>query len=278
MTRMPTWLGVLTVCALAFALSACKSRTGACNTCAAPACSPPVYTSQPPIADGDSYVVPSPDVPYDSAVTQADLDAANAHADAAARERADYERQWQIEQDNLARRNAELEDARRRIADLESAPTGTFEEAPRLVDADADRLANDLRSSTGADVVREGDLVVMRVVEGFKAGSDQLRGDAAFTTALNAAVQALKSHPGATVSVVGHSDGDPIKKSRNLWESNDQLSLARAQRVAGVLAESGVDQNRITIDGRGFREPIVPNEQSAADKARNRRVEIMIRL
>ena len=39
-----------------------------------------------------------------------------------------------------------------------------------------------------------------------------------------------------------------------LWESNDALSMARAQRVAQVLADNGVNGNRISIDGRGDRE------------------------
>ena len=111
--------------------------------------------------------------------------------------------------------------------------------------------------------------------DSFKSGSDKLKGDVQLMTTLSATADALARFPGATVAIVGHSDGDPIRRSG--WESNDALSLARAQRVAQVLADNGVDQNRISIDGRGFRDPLIPDENGRADKARNRRVEIMIR-
>ena len=126
-----------------------------------------------------------------------------------------------------------------------------------------------------ADVMREGDMVIVRCTNSFKAGSDKLKADVQLMTTLNATADALGRHNGASVAVVGHSDGDPIRKSN--WPDNDALSLARAQRVAQVLADNGVDQNRISIDGRGFREPLVNPEVGRADKARNRRVEIMIR-
>ena len=153
------------------------------------------------------------------------------------------------------------------------------EAAPILVEASqADQLVEELRSRSNAEILRDGDMVIVRVTNGFQAGSDLLRKDLQLMTTLNATATALSRYPSASVAVVGHSDTDPINVSRKKWQDNDQLSLARAQRVASVLASNGVDSNSISIDGRGSREPLIAPERSKADKATNRRVEIMIRL
>ena len=143
---------------------------------------------------------------------------------------------------------------------------------------DHDRLIDDLRARSHADVVRDGDMVIVRVTDSFRSGSDLLKKDVQLVTTLNAMADALGRYPGAAVSVVGHSDTDKIKKSKHKWGSNEELSMARARRVAQVLQENGVESTRMQVDGVGSREPLVFPERTAADKARNRRVEIMIRL
>ncbi len=285
MTRMPTWASVMLVATLAFALTACKSRTrrAACTDCA-----PPTMSSvQPPVGEIDAggtftdsnAFPPAPTVPSDPAITQADLDAAHDRAAIEAQKREAAEAQIRAEQERLAQQNAELEALKAKVDALENAPTGTIQDAPVIVEASrAEQLIQELRSQSSAEILREGDLVIVRVTNGFQAGSDLLRRDVQLMTTLNATANALAKHPGASVSVVGHSDGDPIRKTKHKWENNDQLSLARAQRVASVLADNGIDSNRISIDGRGAREPLVAPERSKSDKATNRRVEIMIRL
>ncbi len=290
------WIGVAVVITVALSLAACKSRgrTG-CNDCAPPAtmAQQPAYgdivdgevwsdsgTGSPDANPSISAFPPAPGVPSDPAITQADLDAANDRGDEEARRREAAEAQIRAERDRLAAAASELEAARAKIDQLENAPTGTFDtEEPELpAQSPAERLAEDLQSSGGADVIRDGNLVIVRMTNSFRAGSDVLKQDRELISTLSTTASALSSYPGASVSVVGHSDSDPIKRTKNKWRDNDQLSLARAQRVASVLASSGVDSNRISIDGRGAREPLVAPERSRADKARNRRVEIMIRL
>lgn len=56
---------------------------------------------------------------------------------------------------------------------------------------------------------------------------------------------------------------------------NDPLSLARAQSVARHIQSKGVDGDRITVEGRGERQPMVGNEQGYG-RALNRRVEIVL--
>lgn len=56
---------------------------------------------------------------------------------------------------------------------------------------------------------------------------------------------------------------------------NDPLSLARARSVARQMQSNGVDARRITVEGRGEKQPMVSNDQSYG-RALNRRVEIVL--
>jgi chemotaxis protein MotB len=76
------------------------------------------------------------------------------------------------------------------------------------------------------------------------------------------------------VHVVGHTDDNPIQTT--LFPSNWELSLVRASRVARYLIESGaIDPRRFVVMGRGQYDPAYPNEGDA-NRALNRRVEIII--
>ncbi|MEM8783395.1 MAG: OmpA family protein [Planctomycetota bacterium] len=77
------------------------------------------------------------------------------------------------------------------------------------------------------------------------------------------------NYAGRQVVVEGHTDSDPIRKSN--WASNEALSEARAKAVADYLAERGVSSARLTTVGLGSSEP------RGSDKAKNRRVEIVVR-
>ena len=72
------------------------------------------------------------------------------------------------------------------------------------------------------------------------------------------------------VRIVGYTDsvGDEA--------SNDALSLARAVNVGKYLEGKGIAANRIEVEGRGERNPMVSNEKSYG-RALNRRVEIYLR-
>ena len=84
----------------------------------------------------------------------------------------------------------------------------------------------------------------------------------------------LREYPNGVFSIEGHTDSDPIKKSK--FESNRDLSLARAMAVLRELVDgpSGVPDDRCAVVGWGPHRPVAPN--SASEKARNRRVEIVV--
>jgi chemotaxis protein MotB len=75
------------------------------------------------------------------------------------------------------------------------------------------------------------------------------------------------------VLVSGHTDDTPIATQE--FPSNWELSAARAITVAKSIIQSGVDPNRITIQGYGEFRPIHKNS-SPRNKEANRRVEITL--
>ena len=80
---------------------------------------------------------------------------------------------------------------------------------------------------------------------------------------------------GRQIDVVGHTDSDPIKKSP--WKDNWELSAERALTVVRYLVERGIAEDKIRASGCGAARPIASNA-TAAGKARNRRVEIVIHI
>lgn len=81
--------------------------------------------------------------------------------------------------------------------------------------------------------------------------------------------QSLNHNQATSVRIIGHTDNtgsDAI---------NDPLSVNRAGSARSYLVDRGVAANRIAIDGRGDREPLVSNE-TAEGRAKNRRIEIFV--
>lgn len=72
--------------------------------------------------------------------------------------------------------------------------------------------------------------------------------------------------------VEGHTDTDPIRKSKDKFRSNRHLSSERADSVATYLVKRGLPATRVAIVGHGANDPINPSR-----KAENRRVEIVVR-
>lgn len=76
------------------------------------------------------------------------------------------------------------------------------------------------------------------------------------------------------IEVSGHTDDFPI--SSPAYPTNWELSTARAARVARYLIQQGdLEPGRFSVIGHASYQPTVPND-SLANKAKNRRVEIVI--
>jgi chemotaxis protein MotB len=73
--------------------------------------------------------------------------------------------------------------------------------------------------------------------------------------------------------VDGHTDDDPIRSAA--FQSNWELSAARAIAVVRLLIDNGVSPNRLVAAGFGEFQPIDPGDSEEA-KARNRRIELKL--
>lgn len=89
---------------------------------------------------------------------------------------------------------------------------------------------------------------------------------------LGRVASALNSVPGR-VMVIGHTDNQPIQSLR--YRDNFDLSRERAVSVATILQKSMTKSGGIEWNGVGSTRPLVTPEATAADRARNRRVEIL---
>jgi len=72
------------------------------------------------------------------------------------------------------------------------------------------------------------------------------------------------------ISVIGHTDTDPIKISG--WKDNWELSSMRSLAVTRYLLTQGIPAQQLAAVGRGEYHPLTQN------KADNRRVEIVVKL
>lgn len=107
-----------------------------------------------------------------------------------------------------------------------------------------------------------------RFVVTFETGGDKLTPDSG--PVLDRLRNALAGTPGADLVVIGHTD------RMGSVEANDRLSLQRAAAVRDRLVAAGAAPDRISVAGRGEREPAVPTDDEVPEP-RNRRVEIKLR-
>jgi chemotaxis protein MotB len=79
------------------------------------------------------------------------------------------------------------------------------------------------------------------------------------------------------VLVVGHTDDRPISRqtTRNEHPTNWHLSTDRANAVVLELRKAGIHESRMGAAGYSMFQPVAPN-QSDAERAKNRRVEIFV--
>lgn len=92
---------------------------------------------------------------------------------------------------------------------------------------------------------------------------------------LQKVVQDIQEHyADMMIWVVGHTDTDPIMKTRNLWNDNLDLSANRAMTVYKELQKLGLDPQRMIAGGQGEYAPRAPNTGDEG-KAQNRRVQIV---
>jgi chemotaxis protein MotB len=78
------------------------------------------------------------------------------------------------------------------------------------------------------------------------------------------------------VTIEGHTDNVPLRKSKKAYDTNWQLSMARAYSVLqDMINKEGIQPNRLSAVGYGEFKPVKPND-TPEGRAANRRIEINI--
>lgn len=192
------------------------------------------------------------------------------------------------EMDQLKRQNADLQaqvaamqterDKLRDQSSLLENQVKTLQGQAAEAQSTADELAA-LRQKLGSEVQVsiKGGLVTIELPEKVLYKS----GEAALTeggkTTLRKVGAALNSQfANYPLRVEGHTDADPIRRTRNLYKSNWELSSARALEVLHFLTEqASVDPKRVHAAAFGQYQPVASNT-TAANKQQNRRVAIVV--
>lgn len=173
---------------------------------------------------------------------------------------------------------SELAQCRARQADLEDR-LQTSQAARQSSEAELARLRAEMsQSQVPGGMEWERGLAGDRV----SVGSDILfaSGKADLTASGRAKLDEIvrdlrRSYRGLPVRVYGYTDSDPIRKTRELWADNLDLSANRAMAVTRYLREQGIDAETIETIAMGATRFVAPNA-TPTGKAKNRRVEIIV--
>jgi flagellar motor protein MotB len=182
------------------------------------------------------------------------------------------------QQEELDKRNAELEAMRRAQSERPTAvaptpppaptPTAVAPPPPPPPPAPTPEPVKQIAGLQTESNINEGTVTV--TLPGdifFNSGAATIMTPA--KSSLDKVATALKKdYAGKQVRIEGHTDSDPIRKSK--WKNNQELSEARAKSVRDYLVSKGVPANLIDTKGYGADKP------RGQDKSRNRRVEVVV--
>ncbi|HYE04442.1 MAG TPA: OmpA family protein [Planctomycetota bacterium] len=175
-----------------------------------------------------------------------DLAYAKVHISELERQIADLEGQ-------LAEKNAELE--RLRAGGVPAQPVAAAEPGERNSDISEFDRTKEHVFQVESDVL-------------FSPGKAVLTSKAKST--LDDVIRRIKAeYPNHDIRVEGHTDADPISRSKDLWEDNWDLAGGRARAVLHYLHDHGIPESKLGFAGYADQRP------RGSDKPRNRRVEIV---
>jgi type VI secretion system protein ImpK len=130
--------------------------------------------------------------------------------------------------------------------------------------------ADEARGALSVEDDRGRTLITLPAPNLFASGSATV--NAAYTDTLQRIANAIDQVPGR-VLVVGHTDDQPLRSLR--YRDNFELSRERAVSVATLLQASLRVPGRVELMGAGSSQPRYRPEADPANRARNRRVEIV---
>ncbi len=140
--------------------------------------------------------------------------------------------------------------------------------------AELEKLARAIGEGAVVRDTIEGPVIQLQEKILFDSGMAEIKpsGESALLTIANY----LKERPDALLRIDGHTDSDPIVKTKHIWDSNHHLSAARSLAVFHFLTKKqDLDQLRVHISGFGPNRPVSKDEDKEG-KRKNRRVEFLI--
>jgi type VI secretion system protein ImpK len=143
--------------------------------------------------------------------------------------------------------------------------------APRAGPTLKQLLASD-EAAGALKVEEDGGRTVITLAGGTLFASGSATVDPGYAPVLQRVAAALAQVPGR-VLVEGHTDDQPLRSIR--YSDNVQLSRERAVSVGTILQSTPGNAGRITVNGRGSSQPRYVPASDPANRALNRRVEIL---
>ena len=142
----------------------------------------------------------------------------------------------------------------------------------KKMDKQKKELEKVLPDDTKVEVVeQEGHAPALRVTfdSGILFATNSSTVSDASKSALRDLARNLEKNPDTDLRIVGHTD------NTGRVDYNQHLSERRAQSVYSYLIDQGVSSRRMVFEGKGIHQPVASNN-TAAGRAQNRRVEILI--
>lgn len=189
------------------------------------------------------------------------------------------------------------------ISELKRLRQETASQSEKIAELEAEknRLSEEIES------IRKGDLQSGEVLEGImRTAEDKLKGTGVMVKlngkeGVSLVLPSSFFDPGSTklknqakshlkkisklinddfyrniIRIEGHTDNQPIRRTKNIYKSNWELSTARATSVLYYLInECRVNPTRMYIAGFGEYKPVADNN-SKSGREKNRRIEIVV--
>jgi len=194
--------------------------------------------------------------------------------------------QLDVAERTISKRNRELAEARLRrktqagelaqyqnqLASAKSQINTVQASVANKVDNEVQKRLEELRAAMPqAEVSAYGGIVLESGIF-FKPGRHQISeaGKAALLPLI--AKLAGADFDGYNVEIAGHTDTDPIRRSKTRYTDNHILAANRANSVRRFIVAQGISAERLYLTAWGAERPLF----AGAPKAKNRRVEIVL--
>jgi chemotaxis protein MotB len=168
---------------------------------------------------------------------------------------------------HVARLRGENDELQRRsVAPLPTEAAAAKTESPSLIN----EVNDDLEGGAQARYVRGRISIGVDDTVTFDSGSTVLK-DGSHKVLRSVASVLKGKFSGKRIYVEGHTDSDPLNKTKDKYRDNVELSSERADAVRRYLIQQGVPEASLVVVGFGQHDPRDPKS-----KSRNRRVEIVV--